>query len=526
MNRNLIKRAALCAAAFNLTLQPVHAATLKVGDPAPKLQASKWIQGDPVKEFARDKVYLLEFWATWCGPCRESIPHLNALHQKFKSKGLVVIGQDVLEQQPQLVPPFVQKMGEGMSYRVALDTDDAAMEKTWMEAAGQEGIPAAFVVDQRGIIAWIGHPLELKEPMIEQLLAGTFDIPKAAANYARQRGVEEQIRTLMSEFNRRVRNEEWDAAEAILKEAEKLWPVEHRDNLELRRFELLLDRRDYPRAYKLAAQLSDAHPDHAMMQNSLAWEIATRDGLAERDLILAEKIARRAQAAVKNSDFERAEIFDTLARVLFLKGEPKPAIELQQQAVQFATGGRKASFQNNLDAYKAGRVPNEARLRALASEISRSIQKREWQKADDALAELEKISPHDQHAQFDSYRFSILAGRGDYDGAEKIVNRLARAPEENAMILNALAWEIAIRDGATRGELDLAEKTVRQANEATKGSNAEILDTLARVSFLQGQKVPAIELQQKAVSFARGRRQTQFQETLDSYQAGKLPKAY
>src|SRR5437016_6214034 len=65
------------------------AAKLSVGDPAPKLQVSKWVQGDPVKEFSKDNVYVVEFWATWCGPCRESIPHLNEVYKKYKDKGLV-----------------------------------------------------------------------------------------------------------------------------------------------------------------------------------------------------------------------------------------------------------------------------------------------------------------------------------------------------------------------------------------------------------------------------------------------------
>src|SRR5262249_48964453 len=95
--------------------------TLKVGDMAPKLQNGKWVQGEPVTEFKSGKAYLVEFWATWCGPCRVSIPHLNEIHNKYKDKGLVVIGQDCAERDDGLVAPFVQKMGEKMTYRVALD---------------------------------------------------------------------------------------------------------------------------------------------------------------------------------------------------------------------------------------------------------------------------------------------------------------------------------------------------------------------------------------------------------------------
>ncbi|MEO8429606.1 MAG: TlpA disulfide reductase family protein [Verrucomicrobiota bacterium] len=55
--------------------------SLKVGDLAPPLKTGTWVQGEPVKGFERDKVYLVEFWATWCGPCLASVPHLNSLHR-------------------------------------------------------------------------------------------------------------------------------------------------------------------------------------------------------------------------------------------------------------------------------------------------------------------------------------------------------------------------------------------------------------------------------------------------------------
>jgi len=170
-----------------MTLAAVAGPSLKVGDPAPKLATGKWVQGDPVKDFQKGKAYIVEFWATWCPPCRASIPHLNETYTKFKDKGLIVIGQDCSEQDDKLVAPFVKKMGDKMTYRVALDdkTSDkkGTMAATWMAAAGRRGIPSAFLVDTKGVIAWIGHPMELKEQVIEEVLAGTFDVRKAAAAY-------------------------------------------------------------------------------------------------------------------------------------------------------------------------------------------------------------------------------------------------------------------------------------------------------------------------------------------------------
>src|ERR1051326_6005625 len=121
-NRSQKTKALLAAVACLAGLaQAADEPTLKVGDKAPQLQTGKWIQGEPVKEFERDKAYIVEFWATWCGPCRASIPHLNETYQKYKDEGLVVIGQNLWEGDEGLVAPFVKQMGDTMTYRVALD---------------------------------------------------------------------------------------------------------------------------------------------------------------------------------------------------------------------------------------------------------------------------------------------------------------------------------------------------------------------------------------------------------------------
>jgi len=348
----------LALAAGPLITHAAEEATLKVGDKAPKLQVGKWVQGEPLKELEKGKAYIVEFWATWCGPCRVSIPHLNELHAKFKQKGLIVIGQDVWERDESAVEPFIKKMGDKMTYRVALDdkskSEQGAMAQNWMTAAGQGGIPSAFVVDKQGTIAWIGHPMELKEKTLEQVLDGTFDLKKAAADQAEAQKNQQQLRTLSRELGTAMKAEKWEAAEATLQKMEKLLPEEHRDGLSMARVQIHFGRKDYKGAYKLIEQISDKNKDNAMLQNQLAWDIATREDLEERDLKLAEKIATRANDAASGKD---AAILDTLARVQFMNGKKDKAVETQKKAVELADADSREKFQEFLDSYKAGKLP-------------------------------------------------------------------------------------------------------------------------------------------------------------------------
>ena len=119
-----------------------------------------------------------------------------------------------------------------------------------------------------------------------------------------------------------------------------------------------------------------------------------------------------------------------------------------------------------------------------------------------------------------------MAGRGDFDGAYNLAVQLKKANRNGVMMLNQLAWDIVVRNDAGDRELELAEKIARRANDDANGSNAEVLDTLARALFRRGDKAAAIETQRKAAEFAKGKRQVQFQATLASYKEGKLPAPY
>jgi len=160
------------AAVFSLSAAACrNQAQLQVGSKAPALQVSRWVKGGGLSAFEAGKVYVVEFWATWCPPCRESIPHITEMAHAYKGR-VTFVGVSVWEREPEeTVDAFVREMGDRMDYLVARDTAANRMAKSWLEAAGQDGIPSAFIVDGAGNIAWIGHPMDSMEKALDDVLS-------------------------------------------------------------------------------------------------------------------------------------------------------------------------------------------------------------------------------------------------------------------------------------------------------------------------------------------------------------------
>lgn len=152
--------------------------TLTEGSPAPSLEGATWIKGDKITGFKKGHVYVIEFWATWCGPCRMAMPHLSELANEYKGKVTVMSfnSQELAYAKEKdldyfsRVKEFVRKLGDGMDYNVAIDGDEKILWANWMTAAGLKSIPRAFIIGKDQRIAWIGHP-----DTMDEVLAAVVD---------------------------------------------------------------------------------------------------------------------------------------------------------------------------------------------------------------------------------------------------------------------------------------------------------------------------------------------------------------
>lgn len=360
------------AAAANVEANATGAPTFAIGDTPPPLVPMAWIKGEPVETFERDHVYVVAFFATWCGASRQSMPLLSDVARRHKGK-LTIIGINVRQSERgeasvAAVTKFVEGRGRDMDYTVAMDDPvRAPIFTSWMRASGMYAIPTAFIVGRDGRLAYVGIPIDPEasfgfERAVEQAVAGTSDF--AAARQLQHELGEQMTRYLADRELMKPLDEAMERKDyrAVLVEADKL--VARDPKLEGRvfgdRFSALLYL-DEAEALAFARKARAAAENREMslgMASTVGSVIAYRPGLSRDAYELAISCLETAITA-QGSDFNA--IFDllALARLQHQLGQRVRAIEAQQRAVGIARGRKDiagemmADLEKTLAEYRA-----------------------------------------------------------------------------------------------------------------------------------------------------------------------------
>ena len=310
-------------------------ATLVIGAPAPVLGINVWIKGAPVNEYKPGTIYVVEFWSPRVAACRRSGPLLSELAALYKDSGVTIISVATVEQQgPGVVDAYVKQMGEKITHTVGYDTTGDTTRR-YMQPSGQSGIPVAFVVNERGQIAWIGHPMDNLDRVLAKMTSGSWDLIKANDEARRKAAAEEKSGPLVMRLEEEFAAGQTDKALATMDQLFAIDPPVMGEWAMTKFAYLLMQKRDADMAYAYAAaMLEGGLKDDPETLKAIAWMTLAEPGVVQRNIPLARQMAQRADELTKHAD---ANILDTLAKAQFESGDIKGAVETQKLAVEAAT---------------------------------------------------------------------------------------------------------------------------------------------------------------------------------------------
>ena len=322
---------------------------LAPGDKAPQLAVEKWLKGSGVTTFEDGKVYVVDFWATWCVPCIASVPRLTELQTEYKDKGVTIIGVSSVDKRGnslEKTEKMVADKGEAMGYQIAWDKERMT-SAAYMEASHQRGIPCSFVVDQKGRIAFIGHPMVLPY-VLHEVVGGTWDIqtgPQKAGE------VMQKVDSLMQKARR-----DPAAAAKSLEELDRDYPYLTK-NLDAARYEVAVGTGEGAKAAACARKYVDwlIAEKNSQMLNHFAWSLVDPNPEHRAPFKNVDLAVEAATKAVEFTKEKNAAVMDTLARCWYVKGDRSKAIEWQKKALaaEDANAAMKLEFEKNLAEYQS-----------------------------------------------------------------------------------------------------------------------------------------------------------------------------
>ena len=351
---------------------------LDIGSDAPSLDISNWVSnGDgkfkEVTDFKPDNVYVVEFWATWCPPCIAAMPHISSLQNEYEDKGVQIIS--VSDEGLKKVEKFLEKKVRGsvetygeLTANYCLTTDpDKSVKKSYMRAAGETGIPVAFIVGKTGKIEWIGHPNRIEKPL-QQVVAGEWD--RDAAKAKRQEKIEAKreaklaakrreanlkieagkVDETMELITKSIINKDMDKAMEQFDEAIALNTGKDKDFLYMKKYQVM-EKAGMEGSNELFAKLA-SEVTSADAKADLAFSVAKLKLIGAKP---TQPTIDKARVLIDEAIAEDDDVMllDIQAHLAHFQGKLDEAIEIQTRALETAPKKAQRNMTKFLDELKA-----------------------------------------------------------------------------------------------------------------------------------------------------------------------------
>jgi thiol-disulfide isomerase/thioredoxin len=314
--------------------------TFLPGDKAPSLADTVWIQGEVLKDFKKGRYYFIEFWAPWCGPCRQNIPQIQSLSEKYSKQvdfAAIAVYPDSKDYVSS-VRDFVKARGADMTFPVAVEKASGSLTTSWIDNSGASGIPSVFILDGTGTLMWQGHPAGAGT-VLNSVLRGTWDV-KSERKRSEKRLVfvdtdfEKAFEQISGVYFDLVGGEDIKGRVELLEKFVSDNP-QFESRFAVEKFSLLLNV-DETKAYEYAQTILKSELGKQwVITNACAWLIVSEDraALKKPDDKLALALATQALKHA-NDNFAKCMVLDTLAMVHFRLGDLPNALKNQRAAVE------------------------------------------------------------------------------------------------------------------------------------------------------------------------------------------------